>query len=242
MLRRCTLVALVVSLLGACSRPHTALAGFEGRILLHTKEVAGTELDFTVTAKGDVLRIDMPPSGAKPGEVALGHSVYVHATNRVRLFFDSTKEFREMDLSSRIAAEDASPRAPSLEKKGSRQTLAGVPCDDWSVKTPDGGHTDVCLAKGLAYLEMFRVHMGPHGTESSLAREYREHSTFPLEMVEYDAEGKERARMYVTKIERASVSDDAFDLPSDYVKVDPHFDTPPRGSATPRHPAKGRPQ
>jgi len=72
-------------------------------------------------------------------------------------------------------------------------------------------------------------------------REDREHSTFPLEMVEYDAEGKERARMHVTKIERASVSDDAFDLPSDYAKVDPDFGTPPGGSGAPEHPAKGRP-
>ena len=145
-----------------------------------------------------------------------------------------------MDLSKRIAGEDAGPPAPSLEKKGSRRTLAGLPCDDWSVKTPDGGHTDVCLAKGLAYLEMFRVHMGPHKTESSLAREYREHSTFPLEMVEYDAEGKEHARMHVTNIERASVSDDVFDLPTDYAKVDPDFDAPPRGSGAPEHPANGR--
>lgn len=100
--------------------------------------------------------------------------------------------------------------------------------------------TDVCLAKGLAYLEMFRVHMGPHRTESSLAREYREHSTFPLEMVEYDADGKERARMRVTKVKRASVSDDAFALPTDYVKVDPHFDEPPPRSGGPDHPVKGQ--
>ncbi len=34
-----------------------------------------------------------------------------------------------------------------------------------------------------------RLHerVGPQRTESSLAREYREHSTFPLERVEYDA-------------------------------------------------------
>jgi hypothetical protein len=110
------------------------------------------------------------------------------------------------------------------------------------VKTPDGGHTDVCLAKGLAYLEMFRVHLGPHRTESSLAREYREHSTFPLEMVEYDADGKERARMKVTKVERARVDDDAFALPGGYVKVDPHFDEPPARSGGPEHPVKGRPR
>jgi hypothetical protein len=232
---------LLGPLMAACSAPHTGLSGFEGRITLHTVEATGAETEFTVTAKGDELRIDMPPSGAKPGGVTLGHAVYEHATNRARLFFDSTKEYREMDLSARIAAEDAASAVPSLEKKGSRQ-LAGLPCDDWSVKTPDGGHTEVCLAKGLAYLEMFRVHMGPHKTESSLAREYRAHSTFPLEMVEYDAEGKERARMQVTRIERGSVDDDVFALPKDYVKVDPHFGEPPPPSGAHEHSVKTRPR
>jgi hypothetical protein len=228
---RAALVALVGTLLAACSHSSdTALKSFEGRITLHTADAKGTATDFTIAAKGDVLRIDMPFSNAKPGEVALGHAVYEHATNRVRLFFDSTKEYRDMDLSKRIA-EDDGKGAPPLESKGSHQTLAGVPCDDWSVKTPDGGHTDVCLAKGLAYLEMFRVHLGPHRTESSLAREYREHSTFPLQMVEYGADGKERARMEVTKVARDSVDDDAFTLPPAYAKVDPHFDEPsPSGS------------
>jgi Domain of unknown function (DUF4412) len=240
----CALAAITLAgpLLAACSRPRTTLDGFEGRITVHTTEAAGAETEFTVTAKDGVLRVDMPPSGAKPGDVALGHAVYEHATNRVRLFFDSTKEYRDMDLSARIAGADAGPGAPLLEKRGSRQTFAGLSCDDWSVKTPDGGHTDVCLAKGLAYLEMFRVHLGPHRTESSLAREYRDHSTFPLEMVEYDADGKERARMRVTKIDRAPVDDDAFALPTDYVKVDPHIDEPPPHSGGPEHPVKGRPR
>jgi hypothetical protein len=235
---RRALVALVGPLLASCSHPQTALGGFEGRITLHTTEATGAGTEFTVTAKGDFLRVDVPPSGAKPGDVALGHAVYEHATNRVRLFFDSTKEYREMDLSARIASDDVGPGAPSLEKKGSHETVAGLACDDWSVQTPDGGHTDVCLAKGLAYLEIFRVHLGPHRTESSLAREYREHSTFPLEMVEYDAGGKERARMRVTKIERTSVDDDAFALPTGYAKVDPHFDQPPG----PERSVKGRPR
>jgi hypothetical protein len=236
----CAVVTLVGLLLAACSRPPMTLGGFEGRITLRTTEATGTDTEFTVTAKGDVLRIDVPSSAAKTGDVALGHAVYVHATNRVRLFFDSTKEFREMDLSTRIAAEDAGPGAPSLEKKGGHRTFAGLTCDEEAVVTPDGGHTDVCLAKGLAYLEIFRVHLGPHKTESSLAREYREHSTFPLEMVEYDREGKERARMRVTKIERASIDDDVFALPSGYVKVDPHFDEPPRRTGGPEHPVKGQ--
>jgi hypothetical protein len=239
-------VTLVSPLVAACSPPHITLGGFEGHITLHTVETAGAETEFTVTAKGDLLRVAMPPpprpTAAKPGDVALGHAVYEHATNRVRLFFDSTKEYRDMDLSARIATEDAGSAAPSLETRGSHESLVGLSCDDWSVKTPDGGHTDVCLAKGLSYLEMFRVHMGPHKTESSLAREYREHSTFPLEMVEYDADGKERARMQVTKIERARVDDAAFALPTDYVKVDPHFDEPPPRSSGRDHPAKGGPR
>jgi hypothetical protein len=209
-MRLLALVTLVGSLLAACSHSsrssHTALKGFEGRITLHTAEAKGAATDFTITAKTDVLRIDMPISNAKPGEIALGHAVYEHATNRVRLFFDSTKEYRDMDLSTRIA-EDDGKGAPALESKGSHQTLAGVPCDDWSVKTPDGGHTDVCLAKGLAYLEMFRVHLGPHRTESSLAREYREHSTFPLQMVEYDTDGSRRLRAAASRRGRSRLGD-----------------------------------
>jgi hypothetical protein len=228
----------------ACSHPHTSLRRFEGHITMRTIEAGGKESEFTVTAKGDILRVDMPPPPVKaaPGDVTLGHAVYEHATNRVRLFFDSTKEYRDMDLTSRIAAEGATTETPGLEKTGGHSVVAGLPCDEQSVKTPDGGHTDVCLAQGLAYLEMFRVHLGPHKTESPLAREYREHSTFPLRMVELGADGKERARVEVTKVERASVDDDVFTLPSGYAKVDPHFDdAPPPGASSGGHASKAPP-
>jgi hypothetical protein len=119
---RSAVVTLAGSLLVACARPHTALGGFEGRITLHTVEATGAETEFVITAKGDVLRVDMPPSGAKSGDV------------------------------------------------------------------------------------------------------------------------KERARMRVTKVERASVNDDAFALPADYVKVDPHFDEPSPRSGGSDPPVKGRPR
>lgn len=71
------------------------------------------------------------------------------------------------------------------------------------------------------------------GIEPPIAREFREHSTFPLEVIELDPSGKERARMEVTKIAQASVDDSAFSLPPDYVKVDPHFG--PSGSSSAEH-------
>jgi hypothetical protein len=227
--------------LTACSHPRGALAGFKGKLTLHTVEAGGRESDYVVTAKGDQLRIDVPPPATQPSkpEVTLGHAVYEHSMSNVRIFFDTTKEYRDLDLSKRIAAERPGPEVGTIAPTGAHKVVAGLACDEWSVKAPDGGRTDVCLAQGLAFLEIFRVQFGPKKTESLLARELREHSTFPLERIELDPTGKEVARMEVTKVERVKVDDDAFTVPAGYAKVDPHFDTPPpggpNGGTSPKH-------
>jgi hypothetical protein len=209
------------------SQPSTGLGGFEGTITLHSIVADGKERDFKVTARRETLRIDLPVVTAEPKVpgVTLGHAVYEHALNSVRLFFDTTKEYREMDLSKRIAADVKDVQAnPPLEKTGIHKVVAGCACDGWSVKEPDGGRTEACLAPGVAYLEIFHVQLGAHGKESSLAREYRVHGTFPLELVDFDAQGKEERRVVVTKIEPGTVDESAFALPDTYKKVDPHFD------------------
>jgi len=194
---------------------------------------AGKASEFRVTTRGDMLRIDMPMPSTTPAvpEVTLGHAVYDHDTNKVLLFFDTTREYREMDLSRRIAPGDADARAvPVLEQTGIRKVVAGVPCEEWSVVGVDGARTEACLAAGVAYLEMFHVELGPHGTESPLAREYREHKKFPLELVGRDAQGHERWRTEVTKVTPGSVDDAVFALPDAYRKVELHLGGAPSHS------------
>jgi len=148
------------------------------------------------------------------------------------MFFDATKQYMELDFAAPTApAPNTDANTASIVKRGSSKLVAGYKCEEWTARDAAGHRAEVCLAEGVAFMDLNRLRSG--GPETPLAREFREHKAFPLESTEYDASGKQLLRMQVTSIEPAKVPDAAFATPADYVKVDAPQRRP---SGNPPHP------
>lgn len=218
---RSSFPVVVALVMVACSRPVT-LASFEGKITMrNTTPQSAEPHDLVVTAKGDKLRFD-----AQGQPTMQNHAVYDPAINKVLMFFDGTKQYMELDFAAPGGpAPNTDPNSASIVSHGTTKLVAGYKCDEWTAKDGAGHRAEVCLAEGVAFLDLNRLRSG--GPESPLAKQFREHKSFPLESVEFDANGKEISRMHVTTIERTKVPDDAFTIPSGYAKVDPPQRKPP---------------
>ncbi len=220
---RSSVLVVVALLLAACSRPAT-LGSFEGKITMrNTSSQGGEPRDLVVTTKGGKLRFE---ASAQSG--IQNHAVYDPVANHVLMFFDGTKQYMELDFAAPGAPPpNTDPSSASIVKHGTSKLVAGYRCDEWTAKDAAGHRAEVCLAEGVAFLDLNRLRSG--GPESPLGKEFREHKSFPLESVEFDVAGKELSRMQVTSIERAKVVDALFAIPADYAKVDPQQRTSPVG-------------
>jgi len=207
------LVTALVSL--SCSTPHT-LSSFQGSITMRTSGGAAGSHDMIVKAKGDKLRFDMTGPGGNPTS-----AIYDPKTNTVIVVMDAQKAYMNLDFASPAAPKaNTDPSSSTITKAGGHKTIAGYDCEIWSIKDATGRRSDVCIAAGIAFVDLARMGSGGKAPESPLAKEFREQKSFPLESVEYDEGGKELSRMEVVKIEAASLPDSDFVVPAGYAKVE----------------------
>ena len=207
--------ALLVPLAG-CSHPHT-LAAFEGTITMHTTTPRDPPRDLTLRAKGDKLRFEMTGPGGEPS-----HAIYdPAAADKVVLVLDSRKAYMPLDFGAKGAPKpNTDPGTSTIAKTGKHKLVAGYDCEEWSAKDPSGKRSEVCIAQGIAFFDLSRMRAGGLEAESPLAKEFREHRSFPLESVEYDASGAEVSRMDVVKIVPGPVKDEDLVIPAGYTRMD----------------------
>lgn len=214
-MRRSLAVVLAAALLG-CSRPSSlTLSAFEGEITMRTKLATGAPpQDMVVKTKGDKLRFDMTGAGAQPTHVVLDPK-----GGKLLLVIDAQKTYFDMDFSAPSAQPSTNPTTSAATATGTHRQVAGYDCEEWKVTDASGKRSDVCMAQGIAFFDPTSLRPGAQHAESPLARKFRENKSFPLESVDYDAQGKELSRMDVVKIDKKSLDDSEFAVPADYKRM-----------------------
>lgn len=197
------LVAIVVAS-SSCKKGFGS--GFEGAITMHTTSAKGPPADIVVEAKGDKLRFDSQG----------GYGLYDPSANKVTMVMDAQKAYMDLDF-AKAGAPQANTTADSgtIDKSGKHETIAGIDCENWTVKNPSGKRSEVCIAQGIAFFDLESL----KGGGTTLGKELREKKLFPMRSVEYDASGAETSRMEVTKVEKKSIDDGRFVVPPDYKKM-----------------------
>jgi hypothetical protein len=186
-------------------------SGFEGEITLKTTRAGATQ-DMVVKAKKDKLRFESNVGGQASS------AIFDPGQNKVFMVMDAQKSYMEVDFSAPSAPQaNVEAKAATAEKTGTKETIAGIDCEDWTVKDPSGKHTEVCLADGLAFFDLDGVKGGSGG--SSFSKQLREKKQFPLKSVDFDASGKETSRTEATKIEKKKLDDSTFEVPAGYAKL-----------------------
>jgi len=203
-MQRFAWLALFVVLTPACKKGFGS--DFQGSITMHVRTQVG-ENDLVIETKDEKMRFEAGGSWM----------VYEPKTSTVTMVNPATKTYTPIDFKSPSAPQaNTSADTSRIEKSGHHETIAGVDCEKWTVHD-NGKRSEVCIAQGIAFFDMGSLKSGqPSG---GLAKELREKKLFPLRDVEYDASGKELSRMEVTKVEKKSLPDSDFAIPTGYTKA-----------------------
>jgi hypothetical protein len=180
-----------------------AQPAFEGESQLALYQPSSkTPATIAYDVKGDKIRSQ--PVG---GDATAAHVVGDRKDKRVYAVVDSSKSYATVDMDSK-----ATP--PAVTKTGKVEHLLGRDCEDWTVS--DGGERfDMCVAKGIAYLDP-AAGAGAGAGEPSWAAVLTKERAFPLRVVATDKAGKQEFRAEATKIEAKHLDDALFKVPNDY--------------------------
>lgn len=201
----------LLALPGACKNSSIG-ADFEGEIALHTTRAGSPPQDMLVKAKKGKLRFDVTSNG-RPGS-----AIFDPAHNKVVLVMDEQRATMDMDFASPSApGPNADPKTSVTDKLGTKDTVAGVACENWVVKDGSGKRSEICIAEGLAFFDMDSVKSGR--SPSAWSRQMREKKLFPLRSVDFDATGTETSRTEATRIEKKGLDDSIFEVPKGYTKI-----------------------
>jgi hypothetical protein len=197
----------------AGSAATTTAGAFEGAITMQSSSEHRAPLELTFVTKADRIRLDVP---AHNGQMA--HSILDPVKREITVLMDQQKMAMTMALPQATAAAGQPQAEPTITKTGKHETIAGHDCEDWNLVEPNGKHTLLCMADGMAFFDFSS--MAPPGSAAQLGgswmKELKDKGEFPLKAITTDASGKEESQMLVTKIDPHPVDDSLFAIPAGY--------------------------
>ncbi|HZS07499.1 MAG TPA: DUF4412 domain-containing protein [Blastocatellia bacterium] len=216
---------------------------FEGIIAMKmdTGNQKGAEMTYLI--KGQRTRIETKVTDNPEGQAVM---LWDTGAGKMTTLIPSRKMYMTMDLKEtaeglREAAKEMKKskgeeeaKFPKLTDTGKQETIAGYQCEHWLMG--DKQDVDICVAKGLGYFGMGGQTGGGFGMLKNLVFNPRllaaaaahpewvkflQGGAFPLKLTTME-DGKVRMTMEATRIERKSLDDSLFIVPSDYKELDMH--------------------
>jgi hypothetical protein len=182
---------------------------FEGNIAM--KLTTGRETQsLQYQVKGEKIRMDMEYEGMK--------SAFIVDTPAKTMYVVMTAMQAYMEIKLDDAPKSAANKEkPTVTRTGKKETILGYACEQIIVSY-GGKETEIWATKGLGRFVQFDPETGGSGAawERVLAGE----DMFPLRVIEMDSKGKQVSRMETTAIEKKSLPDTLFKVPSNFNKMD----------------------
>lgn len=180
---------------------------FEGIVTYQLTDTAGKVDTLIYQAKGSQIRLDMSGQGmdaAKPSVIYDEHSRTVTAMIvQARLYVATSIDSVGKPTGGK----------PAVKATGTRETVAGVPCDDYQV-TRDSRNETICAAHGMGNFLLPAAGAGMGFESMTLPNGF-----FPLKVSEIEA-GKPRVVMVAMTVARKTVDPSIFVVPADYKRLD----------------------
>ncbi len=236
---------LIASLITACSKDSTlsstSVSGgvsgggkFEGTIT--AKMMPGSERPMEVhyAIKGPRMRVEtqLAQGGAAMGVVLMDLSagtqtMLMPQTKTYMSMNQDSGKFKEMaDAAAKISGEDSTSDLYKVTTTGQTETVAGYSCQHWLMGSKK--QTDVCLAKGLGQTGSILDQLKTFGLDEQAKAQiqanpeflkFAENGAFPMKMSQIE-NGQSKMIMEVTNVERKTLDDSLFAVPSDYKKME----------------------
>jgi hypothetical protein len=209
--------------------------GFEGEIDMTAKgsDPAKPAQPVNMLVKGDKLRIDMIPGTEAANALGKGYLLVRIAEKKFDVVVESRKQVVEMDMTNPElmkslqktgagAGGHSKPEPPpKLTKTGTKETIAGYPCEDWEVASAKDDKKKASLCVASLPSTFFHIPLTGMPGEYGFAMELIDGQHFPLRVVGFDEHtGAESGRLEVTKLDPHPVDAAKFEIPAGYQTVD----------------------
>jgi hypothetical protein len=136
-------------------------------------------------------------------------------------------KFKEMaDAAAKMSGETNAGDLYKVTTTGQTETVAGYTCQHWLMGSKK--QTDVCLAKGLGQSGSILDQLKTFGLDEQAKAQiqanpeflkFAENGAFPMKMSQIE-NGQSKTIMEVTSVERKTLDDSLFAVPSDYKKME----------------------
>ncbi len=212
----------------------SSLMGFEGEVSLLAKSAEPSKPQQTIDMmiKGDRIRLDALP-GSDTANTFGGKSYLIvrAADKKLDIITDAKKQVVELDLSNpdnvKNIAKGGPPGKPGhdepppkVAKTGTKETIAGYPCEDWEITGAKDGKKKGSLCVAELTSSFFHIPLQGLPGEYGFVGELTDGHHFPLRIVSYDNNQAESNRLEVTKIDQHPMDQAKFDLPPGYTTID----------------------
>lgn len=181
---------------------------FEGTVTYQLTDTAGKSITMVYQAKGSKIRLDM--SGGQGMDAASPALIYDETNRVVTAMIVQARLYVATSIDS---LGKPSGGKPVVKATGTRETIAGVACEDYQV-TKDSRHELICAAHGMGNFLLPGAGAGM-GFESMMLP----NGFFPLKVSQVEA-GQPRIQMVATAVQRKTVDPSIFVVPADYKRLD----------------------
>jgi hypothetical protein len=240
---------IFAALITACSKDSTssstspassssaAVSGggkFEGTIT--AKMMPGSEgpMEVHYAIKGPRMRVEtqLAQGGSAMGVVLMDlsagtHTMLMPQTKTYMSINQDGGKFKEMaDAAAKMSGETNAGDLYKVTTTGQTETVAGYTCQHWLMGSKK--QTDVCLAKGLGQSGSILDQLKTFGLDEQAKAQiqanpeflkFAENGAFPMKMSQIE-NGQSKTIMEVTSVERKTLDDSLFAVPSDYKKME----------------------
>jgi hypothetical protein len=168
---------------------------FEGEIEVETRVSSVKPLVTVYKLKGQKARV----SGA------MGPVISDGAEKKLYLLDDTARTYKVIDVGATTTS-TVDAGAPTYKKTGKKDVVAGYECDEYEI-VGVGGRTDACATNAI---------YGPLAAVAGALGAFGSDMGFPLRTVARDPSGAELMRNEVTRIDKRSMPDSEFTVPTGY--------------------------
>jgi hypothetical protein len=198
--------------------PAAIFAGsFEGKIrfsMKSPKHDQPTYMDYSM--KQGFVRIDITDSRSKGKTVT---AIWDLTKHEIYSLMPEQKMYLVMKTEDIAAVAQGAATNVQIEKTGETETILGYTTTKYLVKdTTRNTTSEVWAAEGFGPFAMSVFKK--KGAISSVEKELAARGAFPLRMISHNSDGDESSRMEAVSIEKKSLPDDTFTVPSDYHPFD----------------------
>jgi hypothetical protein len=199
---------------------------FEGEIKFKVShDENGMTMDYFI--KDGKLRMEM-------GGEAKG-TCFIHSNGKSLILMPEQKMYMDLDnsvfkkmqemMKKNVdkAKEENSDKDFNIEnyKTGETKSILGYKCEQWVFNDKEGGtdsKVEAWITDQLGNFMMMESPMG-QGFSPGWSNTFKNKGMFPLLVITKDTDGKETSRFEATEIDKKSLSNDLFEVPSGYSEM-----------------------